>query len=515
MTIDEINIPQATSSDFQLTSKATGASFPLEDEVLIGRELDCTVRLQDPQIRRYHAKISVSEDGLFLEDLNSKNNTYLNGCRIGTGAWVTLGDELNFDGVKFSIEVASANEQDVAEHIDIEDTFGFGTPIKRADTTTKPPAMPFSNQDVVEATRALEERAKARLQHFKESEESGLNPDWEEFIANRNKMAAAQLGKPDARATEQPKKSSNVHPLKPAHTAPASAHNVTPISTRQAPFETDTSDDAFAELDREIAALEASEAGYQQNLSEPQGISQKSDAETITDLDQPQAQNSSDASSTAHANESNEIDGDELNKAQHSAAEPSFDTSGAHDRTELIFNTTPLTEDDITEQQPEPLAAPVRATSKKASSGSSVNLGSGPRMLAQTAPIRGKCYALAATDAKTSWTIGRASNTDMQLSEDAIDLIHAHIELTDAGYKIRTTRTTNGMLINGKFKAEAVLKHGDSIQFGRIEFIYRDDLAVEAKPQKNASRKLNYGMIVGGIVVLSALVIAILNSPSP
>jgi hypothetical protein len=40
VTIDEINIPQATSSEFQLTSKATGTTYPLLDEVLVGRELD-------------------------------------------------------------------------------------------------------------------------------------------------------------------------------------------------------------------------------------------------------------------------------------------------------------------------------------------------------------------------------------------------------------------------------------------------------------------------------------------
>ena len=104
MTIDEITIPQATSSEFQLVCKRTGETFALTDEMLIGQAEDCAITISALKIRRYHAKLSKTEDGLFLEDLNSLNNTYLNGCRIGTGAWVTLGDEINFDGVKFLIE---------------------------------------------------------------------------------------------------------------------------------------------------------------------------------------------------------------------------------------------------------------------------------------------------------------------------------------------------------------------------------------------------------------------------
>ena len=461
MTIDEINIPQATSSEFQLTSKATGTTYPLVDEVLIGRELDCTIRLQDPQIRRYHAKVSASEDGLFLEDLNSKNNTYLNGCRIGTGAWVTLSDEINFDGVKFTVEAVSlSQEEPPVEDINLEDTFGFGTPLP---TASPKPEMPFSNQDVVEATRALEERAKARLQSFKESEESGLNPDWEEFIANRNKKTTSETT-----ATK---------PLifTPKHSdgTPASLNEngelrravVTPISSRQAAPAAPISDkDELAELEKEIAAL------TDESLSEEEQID------------------------VAQASQEHALTPEEpLEPAQEVTQENDFASA----------------ENELEAEEP---AAFKPATKRNTTE---VNLGSGPRLLAQTAPIRGKCYLLAATDAKKTWTIGRASNTDMQLSEEAIDLIHAHIELTDAGYKIRTTRTTNGMLINGKFNAEATLKHGDNIQFGRIEFIYRDDEITEQPSKNKDPRKVNYGMIAGALVVLGALLAALLNTPMP
>ena len=459
MTIDEINIPQATSSEFQLTSKATGTTYPLLDEVLVGRELDCTIRLQDPQIRRYHAKVSASEDGLFLEDLNSKNNTYLNGCRIGTGAWVTLSDEINFDGVKFTVEAVSLPNEEPVEHINIEDTLGFGTPFSKPAAA---PEMPFSNQDVVEATRALEERAKARLQLFKESEESGLNPDWEEFIANRNKKALSE---------PSPVKPL-VFPIQAGNSTPASQSNsgeqktavITPISSRQSTTPSRSADEELAELEREIAAL----------TDEP--LIDEAPADSVQE-----SQNIQENALIDENIEENLIDPPETIEAPQS----------------------PLEQEDRS----------VGTSAKRSSS--AVNLGSGPRLLAQTAPIRGKCYLLAATDAKKTWTIGRANNTDMQLSEDAIDLVHAHIELSDTGYKIRTTRTTNGMLINGKFNAEATLKHNDTIQFGRIEFIYRDDEIAVQPTKASKPRKINYSLIAGALVVLGALLTALLNSPIP
>jgi len=47
--------------------------------VIIGREPDCQVVVDDRQASRHHARILQTEDGYVLEDLGSKNGTYLNG----------------------------------------------------------------------------------------------------------------------------------------------------------------------------------------------------------------------------------------------------------------------------------------------------------------------------------------------------------------------------------------------------------------------------------------------------
>jgi DNA-binding winged helix-turn-helix (wHTH) protein len=49
---------------------------------LIGREDDCYVVLDSPGVSRHHARIHISADQAVLEDLGSKNGTWLNGRRI-------------------------------------------------------------------------------------------------------------------------------------------------------------------------------------------------------------------------------------------------------------------------------------------------------------------------------------------------------------------------------------------------------------------------------------------------
>jgi pSer/pThr/pTyr-binding forkhead associated (FHA) protein len=57
--------------------------IPLTDgQHLIGRGDDTEVRLDSPRVSRLHARVTVSEDGLTYEDLDSKNGTFDDGRPI-------------------------------------------------------------------------------------------------------------------------------------------------------------------------------------------------------------------------------------------------------------------------------------------------------------------------------------------------------------------------------------------------------------------------------------------------
>jgi len=66
-----------------------------EGETLIGRAEDCAIRIASGRISRHHARIVVDSDGsATLEDLGSKNGTFLRGIRLTFEAKLVDGDEI-------------------------------------------------------------------------------------------------------------------------------------------------------------------------------------------------------------------------------------------------------------------------------------------------------------------------------------------------------------------------------------------------------------------------------------
>jgi DNA-binding winged helix-turn-helix (wHTH) protein len=49
---------------------------------LIGRRTDCAVSIEDPSVSRVHARLEILRNTLRIEDLHSKNGTFINGHKI-------------------------------------------------------------------------------------------------------------------------------------------------------------------------------------------------------------------------------------------------------------------------------------------------------------------------------------------------------------------------------------------------------------------------------------------------
>lgn len=77
--------------------------YPLyEGRNTIGRELGCRITLNDRTVSRRHAVITIAGDKIWLEDLHSKNGTFVDGQLIRTTI-VTRHNQIEFGGVKASI----------------------------------------------------------------------------------------------------------------------------------------------------------------------------------------------------------------------------------------------------------------------------------------------------------------------------------------------------------------------------------------------------------------------------
>ena len=76
-----------------------GKSFPLGDELTVGRAAGCQVTLDDTYVSQLHARVFQRDGELFVEDLGSTNGTYLNRAKVGAPMAMKPGDRLQVGSV--------------------------------------------------------------------------------------------------------------------------------------------------------------------------------------------------------------------------------------------------------------------------------------------------------------------------------------------------------------------------------------------------------------------------------
>jgi hypothetical protein len=88
------NTGNVTVSRLVLVADGKETSFPLSrDAYTLGRHRNNDIVISDPKVSSFHARIDRSAEGFTLNDLKSRNGTFLNGKRIETGVLKT-GDEV-------------------------------------------------------------------------------------------------------------------------------------------------------------------------------------------------------------------------------------------------------------------------------------------------------------------------------------------------------------------------------------------------------------------------------------
>jgi predicted component of type VI protein secretion system len=72
-----------------------GKRIPVaQPELVIGRGDQCDLVISDRQVSREHSRIRLEGDRLLLEDLGSKNGTFVNGQQLTEPHWLQDGDEI-------------------------------------------------------------------------------------------------------------------------------------------------------------------------------------------------------------------------------------------------------------------------------------------------------------------------------------------------------------------------------------------------------------------------------------
>jgi DNA-binding winged helix-turn-helix (wHTH) protein len=85
-----------------------GREYALADgEHIVGREPGLTIRLDSPKVSRRHAAITVRGARATIEDLGSKNGTFVRGVRIGQTVALKPGDAVRIGGFRLIFHVSA------------------------------------------------------------------------------------------------------------------------------------------------------------------------------------------------------------------------------------------------------------------------------------------------------------------------------------------------------------------------------------------------------------------------
>lgn len=89
------------------TGPLNGQRWIVSNSIIIGRDPACEIVVPDRQVSRFHARLALEEKGVTLEDLGSKNGTFINGTRVDEPTILQDGDSVQIALIQFFTYLSS------------------------------------------------------------------------------------------------------------------------------------------------------------------------------------------------------------------------------------------------------------------------------------------------------------------------------------------------------------------------------------------------------------------------
>jgi pSer/pThr/pTyr-binding forkhead associated (FHA) protein len=90
---------------FSIDKKRESQRYFTQIEIMIGRDTHCDLSVMDEALSAHHARITHHHGQWWLEDLNSRNGTFLNREKLSTPAVIITGDQFKCGNTLFDIRV--------------------------------------------------------------------------------------------------------------------------------------------------------------------------------------------------------------------------------------------------------------------------------------------------------------------------------------------------------------------------------------------------------------------------
>ena len=89
-----LDVEISTGVELTVSTAGTIKTHRFGRRVLVGRVASADLRLDDPLVSRLHARIEMRDDGVYVEDLGSRNGTRVEGEPVAGSRRLERGEEI-------------------------------------------------------------------------------------------------------------------------------------------------------------------------------------------------------------------------------------------------------------------------------------------------------------------------------------------------------------------------------------------------------------------------------------
>ena len=107
--VSELPLPASATDGPSCWLVGKNLEFRVGDgDHLVGREPGVAIRLDSPKVSRNHARVVVNGREVSIEDLSSKNGTFVRGVRITETTHLEPGDEIQIGPIRLQLKIDEA-----------------------------------------------------------------------------------------------------------------------------------------------------------------------------------------------------------------------------------------------------------------------------------------------------------------------------------------------------------------------------------------------------------------------